>query len=1261
MRVLHIEGGDDPARIVSDDTASIVGTATLGEGIQAARRSEFDVVLLDLELADSSGIETLSRFRAVHPALPVVVLVDEEDGDLARLAVAHGAQDCLASDGASVRLITRTLRHACERNRLMQRLEERTAEADRARSDLRRAFESAASGIVMAGPDGRLEYANPSFCRMVGYELEELRKLDYLFLTHTADREESQRLFGELMRGDRHSFVHEKRYLTREGSEVSAHVSVSALERRGGTPTRVVALAENMTERSRARVRAEESERLIRLAGRVARVGGWYVDLHTGIAHLSDMVCEIHGLPHGTSLPVEAGLDYYTPDSRSLVRAAFERCVETGEPWDLDLELDTELGNRLWVRSMGEAVRNGGDEVTRVWGAFQDITHHKMAEAAAIESEAAFHSLAETMPHMVWSANAEGAVDYMTSRMLEFSGRPMDEILGWGWMELIHPDDIPTAMADWEAAASAAAPYRSEFRFRRRDGVYRWHVTQAQPVLDDDGAVRRWYGSAIDVHDRRLMEEEARRLAHRLRATFESITDAVLTIGRDWRITYVNTQAEQLLGRSRDDLLDQDIWDAFPEERGSAFQREYERAFRDDVPVQLEEYYEPIDSWLQVAAYPSDEGLAIFFRDVTLERATQERIRVSEERFRTVARATSDVIWDWDLASDEVWWSEGLLAAFGYDRESMPSKSESWRRMIHPEDLNRVQAGIDAALDGDAETWEDQYRVICADGRIAEVSDRGFIVRNDEGRGLRMVGGVSDDTEHLEAIETLRQQAELLDRARDAILVLELDDSIAYWNAGATRTYGWEQSEAVGRSVLDLLYDDPDLLETATTQVRRSGEWTGEVQHLHRDGSRLWVECRWALVRDDEGHPRQILAIHTDITERKKLTAQFLRAQRMESIGTLAGGIAHDLNNVLAPILLSIEMLQTGEWDDPEARRETLETIEASATRGAEMVQQVLVFARGVEGSRVSVDLHRVVADLSRVVRDTFPKNIGFETAVPDHLWRLSGDPTQVHQVLLNLFVNARDAMAGGGGVLRMSAENLVIDEQYSSSIPDALPGRYVCISVEDTGAGIPGEIVDQIFDPFFTTKEIGEGTGLGLSTVDAIVRSHKGFVNVYSEPNQGTKFRIYLPASTLDGSRAEEPRAAPPLGQGELILVVDDETAVREITRRTLEAFGYRVVTATDGADAVAIYRARGEEIDAVLTDIMMPVMDGIATIRTLRAMDPDVRIIAASGLGTDQSVARVNDAGGRHFLPKPYTAGSLLSVLHAVLHDDGSGGVTP
>lgn len=1259
MRILHISGGDDRAFSFPEEVASIVGHTTLEDGIEAARRSDFDVVLMDLHLADSSGLETLQRFRELHPALPVVVLVDEEDGSLARSAVARGALDCLGRDGLSERLVVRSLRHACERGRLEQRLAERTAEAARARSDLRLAFESAAAGIVLAEPEGRVAYANPAFCRMMGYDLEELRELKFIDLTHPADREESRRLFGELLRGERDSFVHEKRYLTREGSEVSAHVSVSALERGAGQPTSMVAFVENLTERRRARKRAEESERLMRLAGAVARVGGWYVDLQTKTVHLSDVVCEIHELPHGTSFPVDVGIQFYAEDSRPVVRAAFERCVETGEPWDLALEIDTARGNRVWVRSMGEAVRNDDGEVTRVWGAFQDITHHKVAEAAAIESDAAFHILAEAMPHMVWSANAEGAVDYMTSRMLEFSGRSMDEILGWGWMELVHPDDVPTALADWEAAAEAAAPYRSEFRFRRSDGVYCWHVAQAQPVLDDEGAVLRWYGTAIDVHDRRLVEDEARRLAHRLKATFESITDAVLTIDRDWRITYVNTRAEQLLGRSRTELLDRDLWDAFPEERGSAFQREYERAFRDGEPVQLEEYYEPIESWLQVAAYPSDEGLAIFFRDVTRERATQERIRASEERFRTVARVTSDVIWDWDLATGEVWWSEGLRDTFGYDRDAIPPSSESWKRLVHPDDLDRVLAGIRRAIDGDAETWEDQYRFVCADGRIAKVSDRGFIVRDDEGRGLRMVGGVSDETEHLEAIGTLRQQAELLDRARDAIMVLELDDSIAYWNAGATRTYGWEPSEAVGRSVLDLLYADPEVLETATTRVLESGEWNGEVQHLHKDGSHLWVECRWSLVRDDEGNPRRILAIHTDVTEKRKLTAQFLRAQRMESIGTLAGGIAHDLNNVLAPILLSVEMLQTGDWDDPEARRESLETIEASASRGAEMVRQVLVFARGVEGSRVSVDLHRVVAELGRVVRDTFPKNIRFESSLSEHLWPLAGDPTQVHQVLMNLFVNARDAMAGRAGALRLRAENLEIDEQDSSVIPDAPPGRYVHISVEDTGAGIPPEIVDQIFDPFFTTKEVGGGTGLGLSTVDTIVRSHKGFLNVYSEPNRGTRFRIYLPASITDEDRREERRSDSPVGQGELILVVDDEASVRETTRRTLETFGYRVVTAADGSHAVDIYRERGAEIDAVLTDVMMPVMDGIATIRALRTMDSEVRIIAASGLGTDESVARASDAGARHFLPKPFTTRSLLSTLHALLRGDPPGGL--
>jgi PAS domain S-box-containing protein len=419
-----------------------------------------------------------------------------------------------------------------------------------------------------------------------------------------------------------------------------------------------------------------------------------------------------------------------------------------------------------------------------------------------------------------------------------------------------------------------------------------------------------------------------------------------------------------------------------------------------------------------------------------------------------------------------------------------------------------------------------------------------------------------------------------------------------------------------------------------------------EKEFILKDGSRVPLLLGAAVFEDN---PNEGVCFVLDLTERKKLEQQFLRAQRMESIGTLAGGIAHDLNNVLAPITMSIDLLKMKFTD--KGSQELLATLGSSAQRGAEMVRQVLSFARGVEGRKMDVQVKHLVQDIEKIAIDTFPKNIQVRSIVPSELSTILGDPTQLHQVLLNFSVNARDAMPNGG-ILTISAENVHLDDHYAGLNPDAHPGAYVFLQIADTGTGMPPGVIEKIFDPFFTTKEIGKGTGLGLSTSLAIVKSHGGFIRVYSEPGKGTTFKAYFPAQTKPSAQtAGEVAAELPRGNGELILVVDDEASVRVITRQTLEAFGYRVVLASDGAEAVAIFARQGAEIAVVLTDMMMPVMDGPATIQVLLRLNPELPIIAASGLSADGRVTQAASLGVKHFLSKPSSADALLQVLRQIL----------
>jgi CheY-like chemotaxis protein len=371
----------------------------------------------------------------------------------------------------------------------------------------------------------------------------------------------------------------------------------------------------------------------------------------------------------------------------------------------------------------------------------------------------------------------------------------------------------------------------------------------------------------------------------------------------------------------------------------------------------------------------------------------------------------------------------------------------------------------------------------------------------------------------------------------------------------------------------------------------------------------------------------------------------------MESIGTLAGGIAHDLNNVLSPILMAIDMLQLKSTD--ENSRKWLEVLRANAERGGNMVRQVLSFARGVEGERVALQPKHLIKEIVKILRETLPKTIEITFKVGADLWIISADATQMHQVLMNLCVNARDAMPEGGSI-SIAAQNVFVDENYARMHIEAKAGRFVLITVSDTGPGMSSEVQSRIFEPFFTTKEMTKGTGLGLSTALSIVKSHGGFINVYSELHRGSQFSVYLPAlDTPEAAEAGPLQTDLPLGKGELVLVVDDEESIREITRGTLETFGYQVLTANDGTEALAIYADKKNEIAVVLTDMVMPFMDGPATIRALQRMNPQVRIIAASGLGTAQHAGEGVLEGVSVFLNKPYTAEKLLKTLAQVLKD--------
>ena len=492
------------------------------------------------------------------------------------------------------------------------------------------------------------------------------------------------------------------------------------------------------------------------------------------------------------------------------------------------------------------------------------------------------------------------------------------------------------------------------------------------------------------------------------------------------------------------------------------------------------------------------------------------------------------------------------------------------------------------------------------------------------------------------------EQAALIDIASDAIFVRDLSNRILFWSQGAERLYGWKAEEVMGKPAPEIFERESlSQLTVGQSMTIERGSWSGELKQLTKAGQEIIVSSRWTLMRDERGNPQSILVVNTDITENKQLTAQLLHAQRLESIGTLAGGIAHDLNNILTPILGFCELLPLKIPHLDQSTEEILELIRTNALRGADIVKQVLLFSRETEAEWESLSLAILLEEVLKLIRETFPRSIVIEEYISPNLWPIHGDATQLHQVLMNLSVNARDAMPDGGKLV-ISAENFCLDEQYSSySNLDLEVGNYILVSVTDTGIGIPKNIIDRIFDPFFTTKEPGRGTGLGLSTTIGIVKNHGGVIDVESAPGSGTKFKVYLPASESIAATETLHGETIPSGEKELILVVDDEASIREVTKASLENYNYRVITASDGLEALAIYVQQPQEIEVVVMDLIMPEMDGLTAMRTLKKINPKIKLIATSGLATKEKITAAELIGIQAFLVKPYTAEKLLLNL--------------
>ena len=797
---------------------------------------------------------------------------------------------------------------------------------------------------------------------------------------------------------------------------------------------------------------------------------------------------------------------------KAQLRAQLQRSEADRQQAETALrQANNELERRVEERTAELMIMNQDLQTT--------LLEQQQTEVFLKESESRFRSLSESSPIGIFQTDPAGQYLYTNTCWQKIAGLTLEESLGNGWINAIHPEDRQRVRAEWDRSVQEEQEFLQEFRFLTPHGRVRWVWARSAAIYSATGEIVGYVGTDEDITDRQQAENELR-------------------------------------------------------EKNTALSNALEGISRLDVQGH---YIAVNEAYARITGYQPQEMIGMDWCD-TVYPADLERLKVAYQHMLSQGKVEVEAR---GVRKDGSLFYKQLFMVTAYD---------------------------------------DQNQLTGHHCFMKDVSDR------------------------KQSEQKILEQVELLNVVSDAIFVRDCSNHIIFWNHGAEQIYGWKAAEVMGQNARALLCLESEAAwNIAWNTVLKTGEWQGELPKVTKAGKSVIVTSRWTLVRDETGQPKSILTVDTDITEKKQLEQQSLRNQRLESVGTLANGIAHDLNNILTPILVISQLLPLKFPHLDVHTQELLKMLETSTKRGAALVNQVLTFTRGVEGKLVPLQVNYLLLETQKIAKQTFPKSITLQVDFSQDLWLISGDATQIHQVLMNLCVNARDAMPQGG-TLMLSATNLWLKETDIQKPLDAPAGAYIALTIADTGVGMPPETVARIFDPFFTTKEIGKGTGLGLSTTIGILKSHKGFINVSSEVGKGTEFKVFLPAIDTTALEPVKEQTFSPVAQ-KLILVVDDEASIRSVTQATLEAHHYTVFTANDGKAAIASYAEHNDKIDLILLDMMMPLMDGQATIRALKRINPEVKIIAVSGLSSNKESAL--KVGAKNFLQKPYTSQDLVLMI--------------